>query len=210
MSQNPGSGGKPIAIIIIIVILILAGGGAWYFFSYKPAQEAKEKARLERIAQEEAAQRAEEEKKARYDQLIVDADAALEQENWQVAQADYSEASSLYPNEQYPKDQLTIVNAKLDELAALEAQRQAGEVNTVSTSTGRYYVIVSSSIDGDLAMDYATKLAKEGNNVKIIPPSGRNRLFHRVSIDDFADLSQAVAATQSYSSLGEGVWVLGY
>lgn len=200
-------------VIALVIILVLVLGGAWYFFMYRPAQEAKEKARLAQIAQEEAERKRQEQEakdKIRYDQLIQDADTAWAQEDWQAAYSLYTEASGLFPDQPYPKDQLTLVKAKLDELAAREARKAAGVVETVASPTGRFHVIVSSSVDGDLAMDYASQLANEGNSVKIIEPSGNNKLFHRVSVGDYATWDQALTATADFSKMGEGVWVLKY
>ena len=66
-----------------------------------------------------------------------------------------------------------MVNAKLDEIAAREARREEGVIETITSPNGRFYVIVSSSVDDDLAMDYARKLSQQGNNIKII----RNFMF---------------------------------
>lgn len=204
--------GRIVLVVVIVIVVLLGAIGAWYFGVYKPEEEAKEKARLEQLAkaaEEKRRQEAAAQRKARFDQLVSDADNEFNQENWASASSLYTEASSLLPNEQYPKDQLTIVNTKLDEIAALEARKAAGVVETVTESSGRFYVIVSSSIDGDLAMDYASKLAKEGNNVKVITPYPGNEFFHRVSIDDYDSWDQAASAVSSYSFYGE-VWVLKY
>ena len=204
------------AIIIVIVVIVLAGlAGAWYFFMYKPEQEAKEKARLEQIAKEEAEKKRKEQeaqKKAKYDQLIADADAEFNQENWENAYSLYSEASSLYPDQPYPQDQLALVNATLDEIAELEARKAAGIVENITSRTGRYFVVVSSSIDDDLAMDYANKLAKEGNIVKVIEHDTDTLLYYRVSVADYDTWDQAVNAMASFGAYGngEGVWVLKY
>lgn len=200
-----------IAIVVVVVLAIVIGG--WYLGVYQPEQEAKEKARLEQIAQQQAEQRRleqEAQKQARYDKLIEDGDAAFNQENWVSAQSLYSEASSLYSNQQYPKDQLVLVNAKLDEIAALEARKAAGVVETVSSATGRYYLIVSSSIDDDLAMDYASKLAKDGNSVKLVAHNANELPFYGVSLGDYATWDEATAASASFSNFEGGVWVLKY
>lgn len=200
---------------IIVVIVIILGGvvAAWYWGMYKPEQEAKEQARLEQIAQEEADQKRREQaaqRKARYDDLIANADLAFEREDWQTAQSLYSQASSLFSNEPYPQDQLALVNAKLDEIAAQEARRAAGVVERVTSPTGRFYVIVSSSIDDDLAMDYASKLAKEGTAVKLIAHNANELPFHGVSVGDYDTWDQAVAASQALNGYENGGWVLKY
>jgi len=200
--------------MLVIVFVLLGCTGAWYWLVYKPQQEASEKTRLEQIAKEEAEkQRKEQEaaqQRAAYANLIINADIEFKVENWESALSQYTEALTLFPNEQYPKDQLVLINTKLKEITALEARKTAGIVETVSSASGRFFVIVSSSIDGDLAMDYATKLAKEGNYVKIIEPDAVNLLFYRVSIGDYDTREQAESASESNGSFGDGVWVLRY
>jgi len=44
-------------ILGIVVVLLLAGAAGWYFLSYKPKQEAAEKARLEQLARDEQARK---------------------------------------------------------------------------------------------------------------------------------------------------------
>lgn len=213
MNQHSNSSGKTVRIILIVVVALIAVIGIWYFGFYKPEQEAKEQARLEQIARAKAEQEQKEkaaQDKARYDQLISDADAAFDLEDWQTARSLYTDASAILPNEQYPRDQLAIVNEKLAEIAELEARKAAGVVETVDQRTGRYYVIVSSSIDEDLAMDYAQKLAKEGNNVQILEHDAGKILYYRVALGDYSSLQQAQAALPSFSSYGNGVWILKY
>ncbi len=213
MSDNSNSN-KTVGIVIGVVVVLTVLVGGWYFFMYRPAQEAKEQARLEQIAKAKAEKKRKEQEarnKIKYDQLIVDADTAFNQEDWQIAQSLYSEAASLFPNETYPQNQLLFVNAKLNELAELEAKRSAGgTVETVSSATGRFYVLVSSSLDDDLAMDYANKLANEGNYVKVIEHTKDKHSYFGVSLADYDTREEAENATASYSGYGEGVWVLKY
>ena len=211
--SNQSNQGNRIAIVVIIIVVVLAGAaGAWYWLMYKPEQEAKEKARLEQIAKAEAEKKRQEEaaqKKANYDKLIANADTEFGQGNWETAQSLYTDALALFPNESYPHDQLTLVNAELDEIAEREARIAAGIVETISSPTGRFYVIISSSIDDDLAMDYASKLAKEGNDVKIVEHVVNELSFFGVSLGDYDTWDQAVSASTSQgSSFDGGAWVL--
>jgi len=211
MDEKSNRGGKTAGIIITIVVVLAGLIGAWYWFMLKPEQEAKEKARLEQIAIEEAKKKREEQaamQKAQYDKLIEKGDNAFEEENWDEAQSAYAEASSLFPKSQYAQDRLALANEKLDEIAN---RSKVGTVETVSTATGRFYIIVSSSVDGDLAMDFANKLTKEGNNVKIIKPPANNRVFHRVSLGDYNSRDEAATASTSISTTYEnGTWILKY
>ncbi|WP_421895184.1 SPOR domain-containing protein [Marinoscillum sp.] len=213
MSEEANGSNKAIRVIVFTVFIVAGLVGLWYWVMYKPEQEARERAQLEQIAREEAAKKAAEltaQNKIKYDQLIIDADSEMNQQNWQRAKSLYTEASSLFPNEQYPKDQLAMVNTKLDELAAIEARRAAGVVESVSTRTGRFHIIVSSSIDDDLAMDYANKLAKEGNAIKIIEHDTGKLIYYRVSVGDYPTREQAESAAASFSNLSDDIWVLGY
>jgi hypothetical protein len=210
MAENSNGNSKTAGVIIILALVLVVLAGGYYLFMYKPQQEAKEKARLEQIAKEEAEKKRQEQeaqKKVKYEELIGKADIEFANENWEGALPLYTEASATLPNEQYAKDQLALVRAKLDELASKSVP---GTIETVEAPNGRFYVVVSSSVDGDLAMDYAQKLAKEGNSIRIINPSGTNKLFHRVSVADYSTWDEAVAATSSASAFGEGVWVLKY
>ncbi|WP_436516332.1 SPOR domain-containing protein [Ekhidna sp. To15] len=213
MNQESNSSGKTLLVIVIIVVVLAAATGIWYFGFYKPEQQAKEQARLEQIAIADAEQKRKEkaaQDKVRYDQLIGDADAAFDQEDWETARSLYSDASALLPNEQYPKDQLVLVNAALDEIATLEAKKAAGIVETVSTPSGRYFIIVSSSIDEDLATDYAKKLAQDGADAQIIEHDAGKNLYYRVALGNYPTLEQAQGALPSFSNYGAGVWILKY
>ena len=197
--------------MLVVLVLVIAGSMiAWNVFIQKPKQEAQEKARLEQLAKEKAAQEKAVQDKAKYESLIQSADSAFQQENWEAANAGYSEAVSLMPKETYPKTQLTLVKAKLDEMAARNANIQAGMIETVDSATGRYYVVVSSSVDGDLAQDYATKLAQGGTNAKIIGPDATNKLFHRVTVGNYPTFKEALTASESFRGENKGVWVLKY
>ncbi|MEQ8472356.1 MAG: SPOR domain-containing protein [Marinoscillum sp.] len=213
MSEQPNHSGKPAVLFVIVVFVLAVLGGAWYWFLYRPGQDVKEKARQEQAAREEAENKAallKAQNKIKYDELIQNADAEFQLENWGKAQSLYSEASSLFPGEQYPKDQLALVNAQLDELAALEAKRTAGVVETVSSRTGRFYIILSSSIDDDLAMDFANKLAQEGHNVKIIQHDADKLFYYRVSVGDYATRERAESASTAFSNYSNDIWVLKY
>lgn len=80
----------------------------------------------------------------------------------------------------------------------------------INEPTGRYHVIVASSIDRDLVMDYGKKLAKQGMTCNVLAPRG-NKKFHRLSVADFASLNDAaLKSEQLKSEFGEEVWVIRY
>jgi cell division protein FtsN len=85
-----------------------------------------------------------------------------------------------------------------------------GSVSSISSRTGRYYMIVGSFVDGDLANDYAKNLAGEGHQAKIIEPAG-TRKFYRLSVKDagsIADLNTELEAMRA--KYGENVWIVKY
>ena len=106
-------------------------------------------------------------------------------------------------------------------LRAEEEQKQAaavatakpteGSIETLSGRSGRYYVVVASSIDDDLIMDYAKKLSKKGVATKIIPAFGKN-VFHRLAVaegDTYAN-TQATADGMKGGEYGDKIWVIKY
>ncbi len=209
-NQETKKGGRAALILIIVLLVLVAGGASFYFLKYKPDQEAKEKARLEQIAREEAEKKAREleaQKQANYDDLINNADVEFQNENWEAAKAMYAEASTLYPDQNYPQGQIALIDAKLAELAAIEAAKP-GTIESISSRTGKYYVILSSSIDDDLAMDYAVKLSKEKINVTILKTTDKKHTYFAVSPANFDTYAEAEAAMDNFSSYGSGLWVL--
>jgi len=75
---------------------------------------------------EEAARKAKEQQEL-YDKAIVDADKAFGKESWDEAKTKYIEASGIKASEQYPKDQIAAIVAKIKEAEArkLEEEKQA-------------------------------------------------------------------------------------
>jgi hypothetical protein len=94
--------------------------------------------------------------------------------------------------------------------AELTKNPPVGSIETLSSPTKRYYVVVSSDIDDDLLMDYAKKLSAKGVSTKIIPPFG-NKKFYRLAIADHDTFAAAQSnADASKAEYGGGVWVIKY
>lgn len=107
--------------------------------------------------------------------------------------------------------------AREREEAAKQAQTQepaalpAGTIETLTSRSGKYYVVVASSIDGDLIMDYARKLSAKGVTSHIIPPYGKIQ-FHRLAVadgDTYAS-AQETADGMKGGDYGNNLWVLKY
>jgi hypothetical protein len=103
-----------------------------------------------------------------------------------------------------------------DEKAAAASKAAAakpitGGIETLSGRSGRYYVVIASSIDGDLIMDYAKKLSAKGVSSKIIPPFGKSK-FHRLAVaeGDTYDVTQTTANGMKGGDYGDKIWVVKY
>lgn len=94
---------------------------------------------------DEAAKKAEEEKKAKellekYTAAIAAADAAFKAENWDQATAKYTDASVLKPDERYPKDQIALVATK-----KAEAAKKAEEEKKAKELEAKYKAAIASA-----------------------------------------------------------------
>lgn len=112
------------------------------------------------------------------------------------------------------KDTTTYVVEKpieVEEPEVVEPEEpKIGEVNTLSSRTGRSYVVVGSFFDADMAGDYAKDLANKGMNAYIIPPFGKSK-FNRVAIEETASFSDANArASELAGQFKEQPWPLKY
>jgi hypothetical protein len=99
---------------------------------------------------------------------------------------------------------------RLKREAEANAKPTVGAIETLEQRTGHYFVIISSSVDGDLAMDRARKLSEKGISSKIIPPFGKWK-FYRLGIGDFDSFASAQSsADASKSEYGDALWVMKY
>ncbi len=90
------------------------------------------------------------------------------------------------------------------------ATPSVGQIDTITSRTGRYYVIISTSIDDDLAHDYAKKLSKQGVNCTILGSSAKKG-YHQLSVADFGTLKEANdKAAELRDTYGKNVWVMKY
>ena len=85
-----------------------------------------------------------------------------------------------------------------------------GQIDTIVSRTGRYYVVISASIDDDLAMDYAKKLSAQGVSCKVLG-SADKKGYHQVSVADFDNRQEALAkADELRGTYGDNIWVMKY
>lgn len=99
---------------------------------------------------------------------------------------------------------------RLKREAEANSKPAVGSIETLEQRTGHYFVIISSSVDGDLAMDRAKKLSAKGVSSKIIPPFGKWK-YYRLGIGDFDSFASAQSsADASKSEYGDALWVMKY
>ncbi|MEX0882327.1 MAG: SPOR domain-containing protein, partial [Cyclobacteriaceae bacterium] len=81
---------------------------------------------------------------------------------------------------------------------------------TSRSDSPRYFVVVGSFIDSDLAKDYSDRLNERENSTFLIHPYG-NGHFYRLSVGYFENWDSAVKEMESLrSSFEENLWVLKY
>ena len=110
--------------------------------------------------------------------------------------------------------------AEEQRLAAEEAVNEAADVDeqtsqesvftTISESTGRYYIVIESFVDSDMAADYGKDLATKGFSTALLSPQGKKK-FHRLTVGDFDTFVAAQEeANKLKAEFGEDLWVLKY
>jgi hypothetical protein len=89
---------------------------------------------------------------------------------------------------------------------------EEGSFEAINAPTGRYYIVLNSFLDEDLAKDYAQNLAMEGVDTKIIPPSEAKKGFNRVVLsNEYSTWQSAEASLRELKGIfGESIWVLRY
>ncbi|MFT7149554.1 MAG: hypothetical protein ACI82Q_001413 [Nonlabens sp.] len=84
------------------------------------------------------------------------------------------------------------------------------ELTTISAPTTRYYVVIGSFYDEDLAIDKGNEIVANGTSAFIIQPTGGFKL-HRVGINASNAWSDAASKLDGLKSkYGDNIWVLKY
>ena len=85
-----------------------------------------------------------------------------------------------------------------------------GAISVKGRPLDKYYLIVASFLDNDLAFDYAEKLILSGSNVIIIPPFSTSKLT-RVALLEYETLEKANIGLDKYKDeFDDKLWVLKY
>jgi hypothetical protein len=135
-------------------------------------------------------------------------EAAKKAKQEQIAAAEAAKKKQQLADEAAAEEERQREQARLQ--AEEDAQPKIGTIEAISERTSRYYVVVSSGLDGDLAMDYAKKEVNNGTNIKLLSPLGTNK-FYRVTVADYDTWAEAEnSANDLKANFGDGVWVLKY
>jgi hypothetical protein len=85
-----------------------------------------------------------------------------------------------------------------------------GVIDTLTERSRRYYVVLASSIDADLIMDYAKRLSAQGTSTKILPPFNQLK-FTRLTMGEYDSYASAQAAADAAKAeFGNNLWVIRY
>jgi len=85
-----------------------------------------------------------------------------------------------------------------------------GAITVINSRANRYYIVVASFIDEDMANDMGRELVGQGVSIKILHPFNE-RKYYRVSVADYGTRQEAVNATDSFKpQYGDDVWALKY
>ena len=90
------------------------------------------------------------------------------------------------------------------------APKGIGVISEISQPLNKYYLVVASFLDNDLAFDYAEKLTLSGSNIMIIPPFSTSK-FTRVALLEYETFDKAKIGLDNYKDeFDEQLWVLKY
>ena len=101
--------------------------------------------------------------------------------------------------------------AVTEPIAAVNSSGSYTTIETIATPTGRSYIIIGSFVDEDLARDLGEQLAQRGVGIRILSPTTRAPLLHRVAVADYNTFNDALTEIEAYKAdYGESAWVLKY
>jgi hypothetical protein len=95
-------------------------------------------------------------------------------------------------------------------LESFESKPKIGEITLINEITGKYYIVIGSFIDEDLAMDYAKKLVKDDIGVYLINSIKKKRYTY-LAVDSSDKFEEAKQIAKDLSSkYPKGAWVISY
>ena len=105
----------------------------------------------------------------------------------------------------------TVVEPEPVAVDTIQEHPAPSQIATINSRTGRYYVVISASIDSDLANDYAMKLSQQGVQCTIVGPPIERKGYYKLSVADFESLAEASTKMEELKgTYGSEIWVLKY
>lgn len=102
-----------------------------------------------------------------------------------------------------PVEEEPEVVAEVNPLAPYEG------ITTVAEPAGLSYIVIASFVDGDMAHDFGQKMLDKGVGVKIIQPTNRSPLQHRVAVAEYSTFQEAMQDIAAFrAEYGDKAWVL--
>ena len=115
-------------------------------------------------------------------------------------------AAAIKADEERKAEQAARDAAAIEESEAAES----GTFSIITEPTGRYYIVIESFVDSDMAADYGKELAGKGMSTALLSPQGK-RKFHRLTVGDFGSFVEAQEdANKLKAEFGDDLWVLKY
>lgn len=117
------------------------------------------------------------------------------------------------PKQQAPAPQNEVVEEPepyvAEEVVEVNPLAPYEGISTIGSPTGLSYIVIASFVDGDLANDFAMKMQAREVGVKIIQPTQRSPLQHRVAVAEFNSFEEAMQQLQAFrQEYSESAWVL--
>lgn len=85
------------------------------------------------------------------------------------------------------------------------------DISTISAPSGRSFIVVGSFVDEDLARDFSNELMGQEIGSRILAPTDRAPLMHRVAVADYETFDEAMnEVTLFRNKYGDQTWVLKY
>lgn len=110
-----------------------------------------------------------------------------------------------------PIDTVMVTEPEPMAVDTVQELSEPSQIATINSRTGRYYVVISASIDSDLANDYAMKLSQQGVQCTILSPPIERKGYFKLSVADFETLAEASTKMEELKgTFGSEIWVLKY
>jgi len=104
-----------------------------------------------------------------------------------------------------------IIEEEPEPIPEVDPLAPYSDISTISEPTGRSFIVIGSFVDQDLAMDFSNELLGQDIGSRILAPTNRAPLMHRVAVADFETFEAAMNEVAPFRNrYGDQIWVLKY